>query len=89
MKTEEKYKMVDNCLENPHIAAIKIVERMYRAHGYNDNFQQLTGYNKLVADTERHIVNAYHKISEYASLDIMNLVYMNTRYGSALDLRTH
>lgn len=89
MTTEEKYKIVDNCLENPHIAAIKIVERMYRAHGYNDNFQQLISYKKMVADTERHLVSAYHKIAEYASLDIMNLVYMNTRYGNTFDLRTH
>lgn len=89
MTTEEKYKIVDNCLENPHIAAIKIVERMYRAHGYTNNFQQLTIFNKLVADTERHLVNAYHKIAEYASLDIMNLVYMNTRSGNTLDLRTN
>lgn len=77
MTTEEKYKIVDNCLENPHIAAIIIVERMYRAHGYNENFQQLIGYKKLVADTERHLVNAYHKIAEYASLDMPNKTIKN------------
>lgn len=79
MTTEEKYKVVDKCMENPHQAAIKIVERMFKAQGYEENLHELTSYNKLVADTERHIINAYHKIAEYASLDVWNCVYMNRR----------
>lgn len=77
MNTEKQNKIVDGCMEDPHIAAVKIVERMYKALGYAENLHDLTGYNKLVADTERHIIYAYHKIAEHASLDIMNCVYMN------------